>query len=189
MNRFAMLGAALALGAFAAPSALADDNQDGKHKHDGHRPDFAAMHAMMCKDRFAHAVGRTAYLEAKLSLNPQQQSLFDAWKGAVLSSAQSEASACAAETRPEGMRLDALARMNHMEAHLQARLAALQAELPALTALYQSLSPEQKRAFDTMGHHHHHGMMGHGMWMHHHGMGGDGDHRPDGEHHPDGDGG
>jgi hypothetical protein len=186
MNRFAMLGATLALSAFIAPAALADNDQDGKrHDHDGHKPDFAAMHAFMCKDRYAHAIGRTAYLEAKLSLSTQQQSLFDAWKGAVLSSAQSEASTCAAEARPD-MRPDALARMNHMEAHLQARLAALQTELPPLTALYQSLSPEQKRAFDMGGfHHHHHGMMGHGMWMHHEG---DGDHRPDGEHHPDGDG-
>jgi hypothetical protein len=172
MTRFGFAGFVLAGALFVAPAFAADGDHDGKKGHDrgDHRPDFAAMHAEMCKDRYAGAVARTAYLEAKLQLSPEQQSLFGAWKDAVLQSAQSRESACSSAQRPEG-RPDAVARLTHEETRLQERVAALQAELPPLTVLYQSLNPEQRRAFDHMGGHHmhgHDGMRGHGMWMHGH---------------------
>lgn len=171
MRRFGFIGILALAGAITGATAFAaDTDHDGKREHGDHRPDFAAFHLQMCKDHYARAVGSTAYLEAKLTLSPEQQSLFGAWKDAVLSSAQSRETACESMQRPDG-RPDAIARMNHEETRLQARLASLQTELPPLTALYQSLSPEQKRAFDHMGGHHHgmhgHDMHGgHGMWMH-----------------------
>jgi hypothetical protein len=73
--------------------------------------------------------------------------------------------------------------MAHRETMLKARLASLDAQMPALTALYQSLSSEQKEVFD-------HGQMGgrHGGWFgrHHHEHDGDDDRGP--MHHGDGDG-
>jgi hypothetical protein len=176
MRRFGFIGILALAGAITGATAFAaDTDHDGKRGHGDHKADFAAFHLQMCKDHYARAVGRTAYLEAKLTLTPEQQSLFGAWKDSVLSSAQSRETACESMQRPDG-RPDAIARMNHEETRLQARLASLQTELPPLTALYQSLSPEQKRAFDHMGGHHHgmggHGMHGgHGMWMHGNGDG------------------
>jgi hypothetical protein len=117
-----------------------------------------------------------AFLEAKLSLTPRQQPLFSAWKDVVLQTARTRANGCANEAMPDkadGM----LAREARMESRLEARLAALQAERPALIAFYQSLSNEQKRMFDHAGRHHEHERE-HGMWEHHREMGG-GDGRPD----------
>ncbi len=187
MTRFGFSALALAGALFAAPAVAADGDHDGMRGHDGdHRPNFAAMRAEMCKDRYAQAVGRTAFLEAKLQLTPEQQSLFGVWKDAVLQNAQAAEGSCASAQRPDG-RPDAIARLTHEETRLQERVAALQVELPPLTALYQSLNPDQKRAFDHMGGHHMHGhgIHGdHGMWGHGHG---DGD-GPKGDHDSDHDG-
>jgi hypothetical protein len=133
------------LGAGAAWAAKDGDGDRDRHGwRDG--PEFAAKHAEMCKDLYAREVGRTAYLEARLQLTAAQQSLFDTWKNVVLANAGERSKSCTAMTSP-AQRPSILDMMQHEQMRLQARLAALQAEMPALTALYQSLSPEQQRAF------------------------------------------
>jgi hypothetical protein len=130
------------------------------------------MHSEMCQDRYAHEAARTAYVEARLSLTDPQQKLFADWKNVVLEDAGARAKSCAAFAPPSSPP-DLLARMAREQEMLKDRLASLQAQMPALTALYQSLSPEQKEAFD-------HGEMhgGHGGWFGH----GHGDHDRDGDH-------
>jgi len=137
------------LGAGAAWAAK--DAGGDRDRHDWRNsPDFAARHAEMCKDLYAREVGRTAYLEARLQLTPAQEPLFETWKNVVLANAGERSKACAAMTPPVQWP-SFLDMMQHEETRLQARLGALQAEMPALTSLYQSLSPEQQRAFMTDG--------------------------------------
>jgi len=137
------------LGAGAAWAAK--DAGGDRDRHDWRNsPDFAARHAEMCKDLYAREVGRTAYLEARLQLTPAQEPLFETWKNVVLANAGERSKTCAAMTPPVQWP-SFLDMMQHEETRLQARLGALQAEMPALTSLYQSLSPEQQRAFMADG--------------------------------------
>jgi hypothetical protein len=57
---------------------------------------------------------------------------------------------------------DALERNARMQKMLETKLAEMRSERPALEALYQSLTPEQKQVFDHsdhgFGHHHGHHM-------------------------------
>jgi hypothetical protein len=156
----------LAVALLGAGAAWAAKDADGDRDHHGWRnsPDFAAMHAEMCKDLYAREVGRTAYLEARLQLTAAQQPLFETWKNVVLANAGERSKTCAAMT-PPAQRPSMLDMMQHEQTRLEARLAALQAEVPALTALYQSLSPEQQRAFMADGH----GRGPHGHFDHEHG--------------------
>ena len=150
--------------------------------HDGKRPvamnvDPAQWHKQMCTDHFARDVGRMAYIETKLSLNDSQRPLFDSWKQTVLGSAKTHEGDCLShQARMDGEMHghNIIERESRMQTMLQTRLAELNAEMPSLKALYDSLTPEQKIVFDhggPMGHHEGHGMRGHGGW---HGHGGQG---------------
>jgi hypothetical protein len=171
VSRSILLQAAAAV-AISFVSAIAQAAPAGD-KHDGDRPhpDFAAWHQHMCTDQYAYRVGDMAYLEAKLSLTDSQRALFAQWKDTVLSSAKDRESECLARTARADHRPSFTDREARMHEMLQARLAELDAEHPAVTALYNSLSADQKQAFDMMGARRHGGE--HGGWHHH---GGPGDH-------------
>ena len=162
------LAASVAAGAAFAQS----DKDDGKNHH-WQKPDaaqMAAWHQRMCTDRYAMAAGRLAFVEAKVGITQQQRQVFDAWRDAVLSNASARQQACLAHT-PEmgrdGHKQTALDREAMAERMLSDRLRALQAQRPALEQLYQSLSPEQKVAFDESASR---------RGFHHHGRGHFGDH-------------
>lgn len=145
----------LAMGLLSATSSLASPTD---RRGPPGRPDeatFSARHQERCADRFAHQVGRIAYLEAKLDLADSQRPAFDSWKSAVLTTAKSEEGACTVHTMHADHPPSILDREAREQMMLKARLSALESELPALQALYQSLSAEQKLAFDrpTMGGH------------------------------------
>jgi hypothetical protein len=114
----------------------------------------AARHKQMCQDQFAHAAGEVAYLGARLSLTAAQEPLFERWKTAKLDIARRGAADCAtreipardAAARPS--LLDGMARESDM---LKRRLAELEAERPALTAFYNSLTATQKDAMAQPG--------------------------------------
>lgn len=110
--------------------------------------EFAASHQERCADRFAHQVGRIAYLEARLDLADSQRAAFDSWKSTVLATAKSEEGACTSHTMHADHPPTILDREAREQMMLKSRLSALESELPALQALYQTLSPEQKLAFD-----------------------------------------
>jgi hypothetical protein len=164
IRKFAIAFSTLGLITFS--SALAQDATDGANAHQWKMPtkeQMAAWHTQRCNDRYAHAAGRLAFIEAKLNITEAQRPLFDHWRDAVLQNAQSRKSECLAHQFTPGEQHSILERTATMQKRLESRLAALQSEQPALAALYQSLAPDQKTQFDQP----HHGF-GHGGPMHHH---------------------
>jgi hypothetical protein len=115
------------------------------------------MHRMMnrsprerCEERLARRAGVIAYTVSKLNLTAEQKPLWDKLNGAVQSAADKERQLCASlptQGGPEA-RGTILDRMSRREQFLSARLQGLQQTRPALEALYQSLSPEQKATID-----------------------------------------
>jgi hypothetical protein len=85
-----------------------------------------------------------------LSLSPNQAPLFARWKQTSLDVAKQHQSDCAGRNRPAGVRgtgLSVVDRLALEEDLLKRRLSDIQAERPALTALYASLTPTQKQEF------------------------------------------
>ncbi|MGC9954138.1 MAG: Spy/CpxP family protein refolding chaperone [Rhizomicrobium sp.] len=169
--------AAMAQDAPKAPPAPIAGQMGHGHWH-MNRADMEKFHAQMCTDHYARAVGKLAYLETKLALTDTQKPLFERWKRVSLSSAKALSDECGTMTPPaEGASI--VDRLKLHEKMMKARLADLDAQMPALEALVASLSDEQKRVFD------HHGMFEeggmHGMggmmehWHHHHDGGRDND--------------
>ena len=114
----------------------------------------------ICKDIYARKVGELAFLEAKLSLNANQTPLFARWKQTSLDVAKQRESDCAApkqHSEARGHRFSVVVRLALEEDLLKKRLADIQAERPALTAFYNSLTPAQKEEF---GHGDRHRMAG-----------------------------
>ena len=87
-----------------------------------------------------------AYTETKLDLTPEQRPLWDKVESIAQSEQQKERQLCAAlKPRDETTVLD---RLDRMQQFLSGRLEALQAAKPAVQALYQALTPEQRAIFD-----------------------------------------
>jgi len=116
----------------------------------------------ICKDLYARKAGQLAFLEAKLSLNAKQAPLFARWKQASLDIARQRESDCAGKTRADlrGSRASVVDRMTLEEDLLKRRLADIQAERPALTALYNGLTQAQKEEFGRGGGGRFHMMLG-----------------------------
>ena len=119
-----------------------------------HAPaDMTAQQKQECRDDYAHAVGNLAYQEARLSLTPAQQPLFDRWKNVKLDNARRDAADCATRQLPrsQGKMPTPLDGMIREQENLKRRLADLDAEIPALTAFYNVLSQAQKDALARPG--------------------------------------
>jgi hypothetical protein len=110
--------------------------------------------AQFCHDMYAHKVGELAFLEAKLSLNASQEPLFAHWKQASLDIAKQREGSCSSDqrrARGPGQHPSVVDRLTREEDMLKRRLADIEAERPALTALYASLTPAQKEEFGRGG--------------------------------------
>jgi hypothetical protein len=124
---------------------------------------FRARMAQMCKDIYARKVGEMAFLETKLALTPAQTGAFARWKQVNLDSAQRRSGECSTRTaqmadkiadrmkaradHKAGERPSPVDRLAREEEMLKTRLADIEAERPALAALYNTLTPEQRREF------------------------------------------
>lgn len=112
------------------------------------------MHRMMmhrdpkerCEERLAWRAAMRAYAEAKLDLTPEQRPLWDRVESIAQTEQQKERQLCAA-LKPGGD-TTMLDRLDGMQQFLSTRLEALQAAKPAVQALYQALTPEQRAIFD-----------------------------------------
>jgi hypothetical protein len=113
------------------------------------------MHRMMmmrgdpqqrCINRLAWRAARRAYVETELNLTSEQRPLWDKLQGIAQSEQQKERQLCNQLKSPEKM--TTLDRLDRAQAFLSARLDALNAAKPAVQALYQSLTPEQRQIFD-----------------------------------------
>lgn len=116
---------------------------------DGPPPEMRTeRRAQLCKDMYAHKVGELAFLETKLSLTSAQTPLFARWKDASLDIAKRHEGECSARMRPaRAGRASIVDRMEIEEKLLKLRLADIDAERPALAALYGALTPAQKEEF------------------------------------------
>jgi len=99
-----------------------------------------------CEERLAWRAAMRAYAEAKLDLTPEQRPLWDRLGSIAQSEQQKERQLCAA-LKPGGD-TTMLDRLDRMQQFLSTRLEALQAAKPAVQALYQALTPEQRAIFD-----------------------------------------
>jgi hypothetical protein len=112
------------------------------------------MHRMMmhrdpkerCEERLAWRAAMRAYTESKLDLTPEQRPLWDKVQSIAQSEQQKERQLCSA-LKP-GEETTVLDRLDRMQQFLSTRLDALQAAKPAVQALYQALTPEQRAIFD-----------------------------------------
>ena len=112
------------------------------------------MHRMMmhrnpqerCEERLAWRAAMRAYTESKLDLTTEQRPLWDKVQSIAQSEQQKERQLCAA-LKPGG-EMTVLDRLNRMQQFLSTRLEGLQAAKPAVQALYQALTPEQRAIFD-----------------------------------------
>ena len=176
--------AALAQEAPAAPPAPSAMHHGGHAMGGMHfgMEDMQKHRAEMCADLTPRAIGKFAYLEARLSLTDKQKPLFERWKNAVLSSIKAHEGACTNAKMPDrdASVVDMAKRqLKMMETHL----ADLRAQMPALEALVGSLNAEQNKVLDRAAMHLMHdraGMMGrmHDMMGH---MRGHGGHDSDGD--------
>jgi len=130
--------------------------------------DRSAHHEQMCVNHYANAVGKLAALEVRLSLTAAQKGPFEKWKSVKLADAKTASANCA-EMKPPSPDASIMDQRQHQIAHLEARLASLKAETPALEALVKVLTPEQQKilrhaAMKAMhdGMDGRHGMMGRG---------------------------
>ena len=116
------------------------------------------MHDMMmhrdpqerCTERLAWRAAMRAYAEAKLNLTAEQRPLWDRVASIAQIEQQKERQLCAA-LKPGGD-TTMLDRLDRMQQFLSTRLEALQAAKPAVQALYQALTPEQRAIFDRPFH-------------------------------------
>jgi hypothetical protein len=129
-----------------APETTAPHQESGPPPRARENMMYGEHREQICKDLYARKAGELAFLEAKLSLNAKQAPLFARWKQASLDVAKQRESDCAAPERRLG-RLSVVDRMSLEEDLLKKRLADIQAERPALTAFYDSLTPAQREEF------------------------------------------
>ena len=122
----------------------------------------AARRADMCQNLHARVAGQLASLEVRLELTANQRAAFNKWRDTRLASAKRRAENCASMPAMPGRGgRDAqnaqaappspVERMTRQEQRLRQRLSDIQAERPALEALYNSLSPEQRQKFAAVG--------------------------------------
>jgi LTXXQ motif family protein len=103
-----------------------------------------------CVDRIAKRAGFVASMGFKLNLTADQKPLWDKVVAATQAGEDNQRKLCAAlpasaDDRDKQTILD---RINHHQQVLQAQLQTLQQTEPAVQALYQALTPEQKTIVD-----------------------------------------
>lgn len=112
------------------------------------------MHRMMmhrdpkerCAERLAWRAAMRAYTEARLDLTAEQRPLWEKVQSVAQAEEQKERQLCT--TLKEGGDATLLDRLDRMQQFLSTRLEALQAAKPAVQALYQALTPEQRAILD-----------------------------------------
>jgi hypothetical protein len=114
---------------------------------------MAARQTQMCADRQAAADARFTFIEERLKLTAAQKPLFQNWKAAQQSEQAARQANCGKPRTPNanGQRPTLPERNARMEAALKDRLASLEKIRPSEEALYNALTAEQKKLFETRG--------------------------------------
>jgi hypothetical protein len=103
-----------------------------------------------CVDRIARRAGFIASIGFKLNLTSDQKPLWDKLVAATQTAEDAQRKLCDAlpASKEDFGKLTVIDRMKHREQVLQARLQAMQQTEPAVQALYDKLTPEQKAVVD-----------------------------------------
>jgi len=138
--------------ALVAPGAMLAENAPAPSADRNMRmpssAEITAQFKQMCEDHYAQEAGRMAYLEARLGLSQPEQPLFARWKGAKLDIAKKRAADCSQNASRLDRKISTpVERMSREQDMLRKRLADLDAERPALAALYDALTPKQRETF------------------------------------------
>ena len=122
-----------------------------------------------CRNISALKAGQLAFLETKLQLTAGQQPLFARWKDISMDIAKRHEGDCDSrvERQRAGQRHDVMERLDREEDRLKTRLTDIQAERPALGALYAALDPAQKEELGRAARHARGGRMHRAGMMHH----------------------
>lgn len=129
--------------------------------------DLINRHKSMCGERYAHESARLAYLQARLELTEPQKPAFRKWADAVGQTAGLERDACLANTPKSTTPPSIVDRESATASELRLKLQGLEATRPALQALYDQLTAEQRAVLDRPhggpeGRRHHSGPFGGG---------------------------
>ena len=103
-----------------------------------------------CVDRLARRAGMIAAMGFKLNLTAQQKPLWDKLVSETQAAEEGQRKLCdslPANAADRG-KLTLIDRLHHRQQVLEARLKAMQQTEPAVEALYQSLTPDQKAMLD-----------------------------------------
>jgi len=103
-----------------------------------------------CVDRLAHRAGFVASMGFKLNLTADQKPLWDKVVTATQAAEDAQRKLCAAlpASADDRGKETVIDRLTHREQMLQAQLQGLHQTEPAVQALYQSLTPDQKAILD-----------------------------------------
>jgi hypothetical protein len=126
-------------------------DRDGKRQGRGWRRSARNIPPQQaCIDRIARHAAFTASIGFKLNLTADQKPLWDKLLAATQTAEENQRQLCAqlpasTEARDRETVID---RLNYRQQMLQAQLQALQQTQPAVQALYDKLTPDQKALFD-----------------------------------------
>jgi len=101
-----------------------------------------------CLDRVARRAGNRTYLKIKLDLKPEQMTAWDAFAKASDAADVKDTARCNALPSEMKERPNYVDRLTMEETYMKARVERIEAVKPSLTALYGTLSPEQKTVLD-----------------------------------------
>jgi hypothetical protein len=101
-----------------------------------------------CLDRVARRAGNRTYLKIKLDLKPEQMTAWDAFAKASDAADVKDTARCNALPSDMKERPNYVDRLTMEETYMKARVERIEAVKPSLTALYGTLSPEQKTVLD-----------------------------------------
>jgi len=117
----------------------------------------------VCQDMVARRIGDRAYIKARLELKPEQMTAWNAFEKAADEASSKSMARCATLPTEMKERPDYIQRLTMEEEAMKARVATIEAVKPSLTALYNTLTADQKAVFNRprammagMGGHHRH---------------------------------
>jgi hypothetical protein len=133
----------------AFPAQAANSSASPTSAKPAHADDQIVWQKKDCSDIGPREAGRVAYLEAKLRLTDKQRAAWATWRQARVEAAAKEQEACIEAAPKEDGRPTTPEREALIEKALTLKLQTLQSTRPALLALYEALTTEQKAIFDT----------------------------------------
>jgi hypothetical protein len=141
-------GAAWAQGSNPAPQPAAPAASSAG----GPAAQRAARVKQICQDNYAHAVAQLAFLQARLNLTRPQQPVFAHWQDVKLAIAQHDETDCLTrQIAPRAGQPGPAELLARQARNLKRRIADLEAEGPALNALYAALGDDQKAQLRRSG--------------------------------------